>query len=39
MITRELFVYHRLDLPAPKFLYYCDKILKLLTWYQIPRKG
>lgn len=40
MLTRELFVYHRLDFRPPSvFLNYTDKILRLLMVYQIPRKG
>lgn len=38
MVIRELFVYHRLDLPNPEFYHYCEKILRLLNWYQIPTR-
>jgi len=38
-LTRELSVYHWAILPKPEFPSYRDKILRLLTVFQVPRHG
>lgn len=36
-LTRELVVYHRLDLPTPEFPRYLQKVQRLFRLYHIPR--